>query len=210
MYQIFLLGFFFVTMKMLFFCSEWNIWKRLNFFRLLFLIFVWNSCPQTVPNHPHNLRSAVTETRSNHWHWRTGMDGIFSPMLGLRFLFFSSSPTETDRCPPLILMSYYQLQQYVPYLKRKKSLNNATPSSCSLPFIVYLRGTLPLVIRYWGLLLFSMYLRPLLFYFGFQLNPLPRPLFPLLLVTMCSLRLKSEPFSARIIHLYSSSQMWAL
>jgi hypothetical protein len=106
-----------------------------------------------------------------------------------------------DRCPPLILMSYCQLQQYVPYLKRKKTLNNATPSSCSLPFIVYLRGTLPLVIRIWGLLLFSMYLRPLLFYFGFQLNPLLRPLLPLLLVTMCALRLKSEPFSARIIHL---------
>lgn len=67
------------------------------------------------------------------------MGGIFSPTVGLRFLFFSPPPTETDRRPPLILMSCYQLQQQVPYLKRKKSSNNETPSSCSLPFIVYLR-----------------------------------------------------------------------
>jgi len=60
---------------------------------------------QTVTTHPHQPITHLNRTRTNRWHWRTGLGRIFSPTINQFLLFFGPPLTEPDRCPALDLMN---------------------------------------------------------------------------------------------------------
>lgn len=92
--------------------------------------------------------------------------------------------------------------------EKENELEQCSPFFILLALKVWLESTLPLVIRFWGLLISRVCQQPLLFS-NFQPNPLLSALLPLLLVTQVPLHLKQqlEPLLGKTLQLQGSSQV---